>query len=132
MLREQNVTALYRRFTSADLVREALRTEGISIARIHVIPDRVSGIDDAQDLGLYDSILADLELPEADTRAYQEAVRRGDFVVSVTVDSADVPRVEEIMRHPEAIAEASASASAPTEAMPSAARPIDATMPMGR
>ena len=101
MLREQNVTALYRRFASADRVREALRSEGIEIARVHVIPDRVSGVDDARDFRLYDSILADLDLPEEDRRTYQEAIRRGDFVVSVTVDSAEVPRVEEIMRHPE-------------------------------
>lgn len=101
MLKEQNVTALYREFASADHVRTALQNEGIAIARIHVVPDRVAGIDDAADFGLYDSIIGELDLPEADAETYKEAVRRGDYVVSVTVDEADVPRVEEVMRHPE-------------------------------
>lgn len=132
MHREQNVTALYRRFESADLVREGLRADGIELARIHVIPDRVIGIDDASDLDLYDSILADLELPEEDTRTYQTAVRRGDFVVSVTVAPDEVPRVEEIMRHPEAVGDR-VERDLATEAPPLVgARPVDLTGPMGR
>lgn len=140
MLREQNVTALYRRFESADLVRAALRNDGMELARIHVVPDRVSGIDDATDLKLYDSILADLDLSEADTQTYQDAVRRGDFVVSVTCESSVVPRVEEIMRHPEAIADRvedgpiadAAQRRTIDDPIPAAAAPLSAIPPFGR
>ncbi|TPE49731.1 hypothetical protein [Amaricoccus solimangrovi] len=134
MLREQNVTALYRRFASADLVREALRNEGLANARIHVIPDRVAGIDDAADLGIYDSVLSELDLPEADTRLYQDAIRRGDFVVSVTVEETDVPKVEEIMRHPEAHADRVDPARYAEQPVtpPEEARPIETLTPMGR
>ena len=45
--------------------------------------------------------LHDLNLPEDDLRTYQHAVRRGDYVVSVEVDDAEVARVQEIMRRPE-------------------------------
>lgn len=46
--------------------------------------------------------LHDLHLPEADTRTYQQALRNGDYVVSVEVDEdADIARIQEIMRRPE-------------------------------
>jgi hypothetical protein len=132
---------MYRRFASADLVRLALRDHGIEMDRIHVVPDRASGIDDAADFGLYDAVIHDLDLPEADKRDYQDAVRRGDFIVSARVSSEEVPRVEEIMRHPEAFAdrvdqaefaseiEAEQTASAPGRAEPG---PLTNTMPIGR
>lgn len=136
MLQEQNVTAIYRRFTSADLVRQALRDHGIEIARVHVIPDRVSGIDDATDFGLYDSVIRDLDLPEADIRAYQDAVRRGDFVVSATVPTSEVPRVQEIMSHPEAFGDrvdrTEARAEAEAEDPRLTERPLETTFPLGR
>jgi hypothetical protein len=45
--------------------------------------------------------LHELHLPEDDLRTYQQAVRRGDYVVSVEVEDRDVERVKEIMRRPE-------------------------------
>ncbi|TNC64005.1 hypothetical protein [Rubellimicrobium roseum] len=46
--------------------------------------------------------LHDLHLPEEDTRTYQQAIRNGDYVVSVEVDEdADIARIQEVMRRPE-------------------------------
>ena len=46
--------------------------------------------------------LHDLHLPEEDTRTYQQAIRNGDYVVSVEADEeVDIARVQEIMRRPE-------------------------------
>ncbi len=42
-----------------------------------------------------------LHLPEEDLRTYQHAVRRGDYVVSVEAEDADIERIKEIMRRPE-------------------------------
>jgi len=56
------------------------------------------------DLALADALdeLHDLHLPEEDTRTFQEAIRNGDYVVSVEVDEdADMARIQEVMRRPE-------------------------------
>ena len=48
--------------------------------------------------------LHSLDLPEEDTRVYQQAIRNGDYIVSVQVDDdadADLARIQEVMRHPE-------------------------------
>ena len=46
--------------------------------------------------------LHDLHLPEEDTRTYQQAIRNGDYVVSVEVnEDADIARIQEVMRRPE-------------------------------
>ena len=46
--------------------------------------------------------LHDLHLPEDDTRTYQQAIRNGDYVVSVEVqEDADIARIQEVMRRPE-------------------------------
>ena len=46
--------------------------------------------------------LHDLHLPEEDTRTYQEAIRNGDYVVSVEVnEDADIAHIQEVMRRPE-------------------------------
>ena len=141
MSQERTVTTLYRRYASADLVRCALRDHGIELARISVVPDRASGIDDATDFGLFDAVIDDLGLPEADARMYQDAIRRGDFVVSATVPVPDAPRVEEIMCHPEAFAdrvspehaEAEIRRERDSEATEGASpRPVDLTIPIGR
>lgn len=43
-----------------------------------------------------------LDLPEDDKRVYQQAIRNGDYVVSVEVDgNADLQAIEEVMRRPE-------------------------------
>lgn len=45
-----------------------------------------------------------LNLPDADTRTYEQAIRNGDYVVSVEVgDDADTARIEEVMRRPGAV-----------------------------
>jgi hypothetical protein len=120
----RNVTAVYRSFQTADLVRCELEGFGISRSYIHVIPDteRHSGdmagaapsaTTSADATGVttsgygteddrYADIIDDLYLPDDDTRTYKHCVRRGDYVVSAEVDDDQVSRVVEIMRHPEA------------------------------
>ena len=102
----RNVTAIYRTYTTADLVRRELSDLGISSGYIHVIPDaddttatvRATG---TRDEARYSDQLHDLHLPDDDLRMYQQSVRRGDYVVSVEVDEDQVTRVQEIMRRPE-------------------------------
>ena len=99
---QRNVTAIYRTYATAELVERELKDLGYSFMSISVIPDsdhagdtsRIS--DDAMD------DIHDLHLPEDDVRTYQNAVRRGDYVVSVNVDDDDyLTRVQDIMRRPE-------------------------------
>ena len=101
---DRNVTAIYRTYAVADLVRRELETLGISRASIHVIPDRedVVGTSGYRDDQRWTDLLHDLELPDEDVRTYQHSVRRGDYVVSANVDDDWVERVQEIMRRPEA------------------------------
>jgi hypothetical protein len=100
----RNVTAVYRTYSVADLVRRELEALGISRGDIQVIPDsqdvfRPSG---KRDDYRWTDALHDLDLPEEDVRTYQHCVRRGDYVVSANVDEDRVGRVQEIMRRPEA------------------------------
>ncbi len=109
---QRAVTAIYRSAAVADLVREDLERLGIARANITVLPGAATmpGATDAslstagaQDLA-GDAVdrLHDLDLPEDDTRTYQQALRNGDHVVSVQVDDdADLARIQEIMRRPE-------------------------------
>lgn len=100
----RNVTAIYRTYATADLVRQELRELGISSGYIHLIP----GTDDAALPGgaredhRYSDQLHDLHLPDDDLRTYQHSVRQGDYVVSVEVDENQAGRVQEVMRRPEA------------------------------
>lgn len=132
------VTAIYRSYDVAALVRDELERLGIGRGHIAIIPDTerrtasmggatagmtgtgvTPGADfttttpryvetaptysdaDAAYGDAFDD-LHDLHLPEADTRTYQQAIRNGDYVVSVDVDdNTDVARIQEIMRRPE-------------------------------
>ena len=99
---QRAITAIYRTYAVADLVRNEIADLGVSRGYVHVVPDR----DDAVAAGSSrdDSVmheLHDLDLPEDDIRTYQQAVRRGDYVVSANVDDDYVERVMEIMRRPE-------------------------------
>jgi hypothetical protein len=98
-----NVTAVYRTYSVADLVRAELEELGVSRSDIHVIPDSdlTAGTRDREDRRWSDT-LHDLDLPDEDMRTYQSCVRRGDYVVSANVDEDDVERVQQIMRRPEA------------------------------
>lgn len=101
---DRNVTAVYRTYAVADLVRRELEQLGISSRHLHVIPDsedRVEGSRYREDRRWTDA-LYDLHLPDEDLRTYQQCVRRGDYVVSANVDNDSVRRVQEIMRRPEA------------------------------
>jgi hypothetical protein len=100
----RNVTAVYRTYSVADLVRRELEALGITSGNIHVIPDSedVVGASGRGDDYRWADALHDLDLPEEDVRTYQHSVRRGDFVVSANVDEDLVVRVQEIMRRPEA------------------------------
>lgn len=146
------VTAIYRTYDVAALVRDELERLGIGRGHIHVIPDaeRRSTSARAGTVGAPGTVVAtpgtgttpgsdfttttpryadtaaaytdaapaysdadapyadafddlhDLHLPESDTRVYQQAIRNGDYVVSVDLDdNADIARVQEIMRRPE-------------------------------
>lgn len=101
---DRNVTAIYRTYAVADLVRRELETLGISRANINVIPDREDIVAESgyREDRRWTDLLHDLELPDDDVRTYQHSVRRGDYVVSANVDDEWVERVQEIMRRPEA------------------------------
>lgn len=99
-----NVTAIYRTYGAADLVRSELLDLGVGRSDIHVVPDRdvPASAGGYRDDTAYTDQLHALHLPEEDLRTYQHSVRRGDYVVSAEVDDTRVERVKEIMRHPEA------------------------------
>jgi hypothetical protein len=100
----RNVTAVYRTYSVADLVRAELEALGISRSDIHVVPDSdlPAGTSGDRDDRRWSDKLHDLDLPDEDVRTYQSSVRRGDYVVSANVDDSDVERVQQIMRRPEA------------------------------
>lgn len=101
----RNVTAIYRTYPVADLVRQRLNELGISDRHIRVIPDReeVVGTSGYRDGTAYSDQLHDLHLPDEDLRTYQHSVRRGDYVVSVDLDDdSKLAGVQEAMRRPEA------------------------------
>ena len=97
------VTAVYPTETSAIEVREELVRLGIPDGHITMIPQSSSeaatpGVRDTDDAHRR---LDRLDLPEEDTRTYLQAVRNGDFVVSVDVDDAErLDRIKAIMRDP--------------------------------
>jgi len=95
----RNVTAIYRTYSTADLVRRELEELGVSRSDIHVIPDGESSETDRD--GYIDD-LHDLYLPDDDVRTYQHSVRNGDYVVSANVDEDQLERTRRIMRRPEA------------------------------
>lgn len=99
----RNVTAIYRTWATADLVRRGLEETGVQRSAIHVIPDRESPVAGGafREHSVDTDRLHDLHLPEDDLRTYQQCVRRGDYVVSAEVEDRDVDRVKAIMRRPE-------------------------------
>ncbi|MGR3541486.1 MAG: hypothetical protein ACU0BS_08670 [Hasllibacter sp.] len=98
------VTAIYRTHATADLVRDELIGAGVDRTDVHIVPDDatpMTGEHRADDAGWNDD-LHRLHVPEGDMRTYQNAVRKGDFVVSVDLDGdVDLSRIKEIMRRPE-------------------------------
>jgi hypothetical protein len=100
----RNVTAVYRTYSVADLVRAELEELGISRSDIHVIPDSdlPAGTSSERENRRWTDKFHDLDLPDEDVLTYQSCVRRGDYVVSANVDEDDVARVQQIMRRPEA------------------------------
>ena len=101
---QRAVTAIYRTHAVADLVRKELADLGISRGHVSVIPDDPNRpvADAYRDDTQYNDDLHDLHLPESDFRTYQQAVRRGDYVVSVNVnDDAHLDDITRIMRRPE-------------------------------
>ena len=99
----RNVTAIYRTFATADLVRRELIELGVSRSHIHVIPDRddAAGTASARNDDAWMDQLHELHLPNEDVRTYQHSVRRGDYVVSANVDDDALARVQAVMRRPE-------------------------------
>jgi hypothetical protein len=97
------ITAVYPTETSALQVRQELTRLGIPDGYITMIPESSSeaaspGVRDADDMHRR---LDRLDLPDNDTRTYLQAVRNGDYVVSVDVDDADrLDRIKAIMRNP--------------------------------
>ena len=98
------VTAIYRNHATADLVREELTSAGVDRGDIHIVPDDatpMTGETRADDAGWNDE-LHRLHVPESDLKTYQNAARKGDYVVSVDLDGdVDLSRIKEIMRRPE-------------------------------
>lgn len=98
------VTAVYRSHDAADLVRDELERAGIGRHQITVVPETERGSDPGTTRDIDDALdrLHDLHLPDDDTRTYQQAVRNGDYVVSVNLDGDDsVSQVQDLMRRPE-------------------------------
>ena len=99
------VTAIYRTHATATLVRDEVAALGVSHGDIHVIPDRGEGFEPGteRDMSSFNAELHGLGLPDDELRGYQNALRRGDHLVSVELsDDAHLDRILEIMRHPEA------------------------------
>ncbi len=99
----RNVTAIYRTFATADLVRQELNTLMSVSDRVHVIPDQDDpiGPDGVRAERGYSDQLHDLHLPDDDLKTYQHSVRQGDYVVSAEVDEDQVAKAQAIMRRPE-------------------------------
>ena len=103
---QRAVTAIYRTHAVADLVRDEIVNLGVSRGYVHVVPDRDETLEagSERDTDSYNDDLHGLHLPEEEMRTYQQAVRRGDYVVSANVDDDDetmLDRILEIMRRPE-------------------------------
>lgn len=96
------VTAIYRTYATATQVRDAITATGVSSSYVDIIPDTDDRIAEGayRDDGVLDE-LHDLHLPESDARTYQQAVRRGDYVVSANVDDDEVAAVMAAMSRPE-------------------------------
>lgn len=98
------ITAVYRSYAVAALVRGELEQIGVPAGDIVVIPDADEPASEErprENRQLMDAV-SELDLPDSDTRDYQQCVRRGDYVVSATVGSALVEEARKIMRNPEA------------------------------
>jgi uncharacterized protein (TIGR02271 family) len=96
---QRAVTAIYPSADVAQLVRRELTELGVGNHDITILPD----LDGSSTFG-GDPVdrLHNLGLPEEDMRTYQQAIRNGDYVVSVEVDREDdLSRIQEIMRRPE-------------------------------
>lgn len=99
----RNVTAIYRTYAIADLVRRELSELGIPSDNIQVVPDRDDpvGGDGCRDDNRYSDQLRNLHLPDEDLKTCQQSVRHGDHVVSAEVGEDQVGRVQAIMSRPE-------------------------------
>ena len=101
----RTITAIYRSSATANLVRQELEPLGIGRHHVTILPDSdVTGRSDRTGADLDNAFdrLHDLDLPEDDTRTYQQALRNGDYVVSVSVDDGtDLAPIQDIMRRPE-------------------------------
>jgi hypothetical protein len=97
------ITAVYPTETAAREVQQELVRLGIPDGHITLIPEHSSeaatpGVRDADP---HHELLDRLGLPEDDTRTYLQAVRNGDYVVSVEVDDAEgLDRIKAVMRDP--------------------------------
>ena len=97
------ITAIYPSHAAAAEVRGALAHLGVPGTHVHVIPDSddLGGAGTTRDVPSFNRELHDLDLPEDDTRTYQQAIRNGDYVVSVEVDDAErLDRIKAVMRDP--------------------------------
>jgi hypothetical protein len=97
------ITAIYPTYAAAAEVRTALEHLGVPGAHVHVIPDAedLTEAGTTRDITTFNQRLHDLDLPEDDTRTYQQAIRNGDYIVSVEVDDAErLDRIKTIMRDP--------------------------------
>ena len=98
----RNVTAIYRTFATADLVRQELHRLPDMSGHVHVTPDQDDpiGPDGFRAERGYSDELHDLHLPDDDLKTYQHSVRQGDYIVSAEVDEDQVKQAQDIMRRP--------------------------------
>lgn len=97
------ITAIYPTYAAAAEVRTALEHLGVPGGHVHVIPDAddLAAAGTTRDITTHNQRLHDLDLPEDDTRTYQQAIRNGDYVLSVDVDDAErLDRIKALMRDP--------------------------------
>lgn len=100
---QRTITAIYRTHAVANLVRDEVSELGVSGGHITVIPDTDEALapNTYRDDSDYMDDVHDLHLDESETRTYQQAVRRGDYVVSVNAEDEFVEPICAIMRRPE-------------------------------
>src|SRR5687768_4212656 len=95
----RTVTAFFDHRDDADEAVSRLEAAGIPQTQIRLVPGKEPGTATATSStsqsrgggGFWDS-LADLFLPDDDRNTYAEGLRRGGYLVSVTVSDADYDR----------------------------------------
>src|SRR5688500_9089026 len=97
----RQITAFFDRKQDADEAVERLIASGISRSNIRLVPGQGSGqatgtYSSSNEGGVWDA-LQDLFMPEEDRYTYAEGLRRGGYLVSVTVSDANYETALDIL-----------------------------------